>query len=134
MVKMDGTLEIFKDFRFEAAHTFPNVPIGHPCKKMHGHSFRFRVFVTGEIGQETGWVIDFAEIKRACAPLLEILDHSYLNEIPGLENPTSEILALWIWKHLEGKLRGLSGVLVRETGTSGAMYRGRPRGMRGEDR
>lgn len=124
---MDEILEIYKDFRFEAAHTFPNVPPGHPCKKMHGHSFMFRVFVTGCIGCKSGWIMDFGDIKKACKPILDTLDHSYLNEIPGLENPTSEALALWIWRHLDGELPGLSGVLVRETGSSGALYRGQKR-------
>lgn len=120
---MAGLWEIFKDFRFEAAHTFPNVPEGHPCKKLHGHSFRVRIFVSGQTNEESGWIIDFADIKAAFAPTLKELDHSYLNEIPGLENPTSENIARWIWRRLQGHLLGLSGVLVRETATSGALYR-----------
>ncbi len=121
---MSDSVEIFKNFRFEAAHTFPNVPDCHPCRQMHGHSFRVRIFVSGEIDEATGWVMDFAEIKRAFEPILAELDHSYLNDIPGLENPTSENIARWIWRRLSGLIPGLSGVLVRETRTSGAHYRG----------
>src|SRR5262249_17023376 len=91
------TTEIFKEFGFEAAHRLPFVPPEHKCHRLHGHSFRVQVHVTGEINAEAGWLIDFAEIKAAFAPLHDQLDHNYLNEIPGLENPTSENLAVWIW-------------------------------------
>ena len=117
-------MDIFKEFTFEAAHRLPNVPAGHKCARLHGHSFRAAVHVSGEVDAHTGWVIDFAEIKRAFQPLYEQLDHHYLNEIPGLENPTSENLARWIWGHLEGELPGLSQVVVRETCTCGCVYRG----------
>ena len=123
---MAGTWEIYKNFRFEAAHTFPNVGEDHPCRRMHGHSWQVRIFVTGQVNEETGWIMDFADIKAAFAPILKELDHSYLNDLPGLENPTSENLARWIWKRLSGNLSGLSGVLVRETITSGALYRETP--------
>lgn len=116
-------MEIFKEFTFEAAHRLPNVPEGHKCSRLHGHSYRVEVHVTGDVAEGTGWVMDFADIKEAFAPLHDKLDHQYLNEVKGLENPTSEVLARWIWDRLEAVLP-LSAVLVRETCTSGCVYRG----------
>jgi 6-pyruvoyltetrahydropterin/6-carboxytetrahydropterin synthase len=116
--------EIFKEFGFEAAHRLPNVAAGHKCARLHGHSFRVAVHVEGEVGSESGWVQDFADLALAMAPLLEVLDHSYLNEIGGLENPTSEVLAAWIWVRVSPALPGLSQVVVRETCTAGCVYRG----------
>ncbi len=118
-------MDVFKEFSFEAAHRLPNVPSGHKCGRLHGHSFRAAVHVRGEIGDETGWVVDFADVKKAFAPLHEQLDHHYLNEIDGLENPTSENLARWIWRKLEPELPGLCKVVVHETCSSGCIYRGR---------
>ncbi|MEY2588569.1 MAG: 6-pyruvoyltetrahydropterin/6-carboxytetrahydropterin synthase [Acidimicrobiaceae bacterium] len=117
-------MEIYKEFSFEAAHRLPNVPEGHKCARLHGHSFRVTVHVEGEPGTDTGWVMDFAELSAAFAPLHEQLDHRYLNEVEGLENPTSELLAQWIWDRLVAVLPGLSQVVVRETCTAGAVYRG----------
>lgn len=117
-------MEVFKDFGFESAHRLPNVAEGHKCARLHGHSFRVRVHVEGEVGEDTGWVVDFADVSAACAPVRDELDHRYLNEIPGLENPTSEVLARWIWNRLSGTLPGLSMIEVRETCTSGCRYRG----------
>ena len=117
-------MEIFKEFTFEAAHRLPNVPPGHKCARLHGHSFRVGVHVTAPVGVESGWVRDFADISCAMAPVLGQLDHYYLNDIPGLENPTSEVLARWIWERLEPRLPGLSSIVVKETCTSGAIYRG----------
>lgn len=117
-------MEIFAEFSFEAAHRLPNVPPGHKCARLHGHSFRVSVHVAGAVGAESGWVMDFADIKAAFRPLLERLDHYYLNEIEGLENPTSENLARWIWLRLKPSLPGLSQIVVRETCTSGCIYRG----------
>jgi 6-pyruvoyltetrahydropterin/6-carboxytetrahydropterin synthase len=116
-------MEIFKEFTFEAAHRLPNVPEGHKCARLHGHSYRVEIHVTGEVPDATGWVMDFGDIKEAFAPVLAQLDHYYLNEVKGLENPTSEVLARWIWDQLLPVLP-LSAVLVRETCTSGCIYRG----------
>lgn len=113
---------IFKEFTFEAAHRLPNVPAGHKCERLHGHSFRVEIHVTGPVSEATGWIVDFAEIYAAYAPLHAILDHHYLNEVEGLNNPTSENLARWIWDRL--LLGGLSKVVVRETCTSGCVYVG----------
>jgi 6-pyruvoyltetrahydropterin/6-carboxytetrahydropterin synthase len=118
-------MEIFKEFSFEAAHLLPNVPVGHKCGRLHGHSYRVAIHVEGELVEETGWIMDFAEIKCAFGPVLDRLDHYYLNEIPGLENPTSEVLAEWIWEQLQPALAGLSKIVVRETCTSGCVYTGR---------
>ena len=117
-------MEIFKEFRIEAAHRLPNVPVGHKCARLHGHSFRIGVHVEGPVDPVLGWVCDFSALKAAFAPLHEALDHRYLNEIPGLENPTSERLAEWIWEHLKPALPALSRITLRETCTSGCEFRG----------
>ena len=117
-------MEIWKQFDFEAAHRLPNVPPGHKCARLHGHSFRVAIHVRGEVDAKTGWVMDFADIKVAFEPLLSRLDHYYLNEIEGLENPTSENLARWIWQRLQPSLPLLCRVVVKETCTSGCVYEG----------
>ena len=117
-------MNVFKEFTFEAAHRLPNVPAEHKCARLHGHSFRVVVFVEGEVGRDSGWVVDFADIERTFAPLHEELDHRYLNEIEGLDNPTSERVAEWIWERLAPSLAGLSKVVVRETCTAGVEFRG----------
>ncbi len=116
--------EIFKEFTFESAHRLPYVPEEHKCARLHGHSFRVEIHVSGEVDRRAGWVMDFADIKSAFEPLHSQLDHNYLNEIDGLENPTSENLARWIWDRLRPSLPGLSRIVVRETCTSGAVYQG----------
>ena len=117
-------MRIYKEFSFEAAHRLPNVPAGHKCARLHGHSFRVRVSVDGPVGDQSGWVMDFADLKTAFRPVLDELDHRYLNEIPGLENPTSENVARWIWTRLVPALPGLAEIEVKETCTSGCIYRG----------
>jgi len=116
-------MHIFKVFTLEAAHRLPNVPDGHKCARLHGHSFRVELHVEGPVDAHTGWVMDFADIKKAFAPLYDQLDHHYLNDIEGLENPTSENLARWIFQRLRPALPGLDQVVVHETCTSGASYR-----------
>lgn len=118
-------MEIFREFVFEAAHRLPNVPAGHKCARLHGHSFRVELHVRGAVDAHTGWVMDFADVKAAFKPFYEQLDHHYLNEVPGLENPTSENLSRWIWARVKPVLPGLSKVVVRETCTSGSIYEGR---------
>jgi 6-pyruvoyltetrahydropterin/6-carboxytetrahydropterin synthase len=117
-------VELYKLFRIEAAHHLPRVPEGHKCRRLHGHSFEIEIHIEGPVRTEEGWVQDFADISRAFTPLYEQLDHHYLNEVPGLENPTSENLARWIWQRLQPALPLLSQVIVRETCTSGCIYRG----------
>lgn len=117
-------MEIFKEFQLEAAHRLPNVPPDHKCARLHGHSFRVQVWVRGPLDPHLGWVRDFADLKAAWRPLHEALDHRYLNEVEGLENPTSERLAAWIWERLAPALPDLARVVVQETCTSGCVYAG----------
>jgi 6-pyruvoyltetrahydropterin/6-carboxytetrahydropterin synthase len=117
-------MDVFKVFQIEAAHRLPNVPPGHKCGRMHGHSFLVEVHVSGPVGAESGWVIDFADIKAAFQPTFDLIDHNCLNDIEGLENPTSENLARWIWRRLEPILPNLSRVIVKETCTAGCVCRG----------
>jgi 6-pyruvoyltetrahydropterin/6-carboxytetrahydropterin synthase len=117
-------VELYRDVTFEAAHRLPNVPPGHKCARLHGHSFLIRIIVRGPVDPQTGWLMDFGDIKAAWAPLDAQLDHYYLNDIAGLENPTSEVLAKWIWDRLRKALPQLSAIEVRETCTSGCVYRG----------
>ena len=117
-------MEITKRFRFEAAHRLPNTPPGHKCRRLHGHSYQVAVTVSGAVGEETGWVIDFSELTKAWQPLYDILDHNYLNDIAGLENPTSEVLAVWIWDELKIGGAALEAVEISETCTSCCVYRG----------
>ena len=114
---------IYKDFTFEAAHKLPLVPKTHKCSKLHGHSFQVRISVDGKLNN-LGWVIDYAEIKSACGPIIEELDHSYLNEVPGLNNPTSENIAVLLWKAIKPKLDILSEIEVKETCNTGCIYKG----------
>lgn len=117
-------MEIFKEFMIEAAHKLPNVPPSHKCARLHGHSFKVGIYVQGPVGEKSGWVMDFDDIKKAFQPWFDQLDHRYLNEIEGLENPTSEVLARWIWKRLKPSLPALSKVMVHETCTCGCVYEG----------
>lgn len=117
-------MEIFKVFHIEAAHRLPNLPASHKCSRLHGHSFRVEIHISGEPGAESGWIMDFADLKTAFAPVFEALDHRYLNEVPGLDNPTSELLARWIWQRLQPALPALSKIVIAETCTSGCIYRG----------
>jgi 6-pyruvoyltetrahydropterin/6-carboxytetrahydropterin synthase len=115
---------IRKSFRFEAAHRLPKVPAGHKCGRLHGHSYVVDIEIAGPVDADQGWVLDFGKLSDAFGDLGESLDHRYLNEIPGLENPTSEILAIWIWNQLTVALAGLSAITVRETCTTACTYRG----------
>lgn len=117
-------MEIFSRFSLEAARRLPELPPEHPCARLHGHSFQVEVHVRGPLHAELGWVLDFAELQRAWAPIHAALDHRCLNDVPGLENPTSEHLARWIWDRLAPALPGLSRVAVMETAASGCIYRG----------
>jgi len=121
---MSHSVELVKDFRFEAAHWLPHAPEGHKCRRMHGHSFRGEVAVRGEVDPQTGWLIDFADLKRAVDPLVAQLDHYLLNEIDGLSNPTSEMLAVWLWERLAPHVPLLHRVTVEETCSSRCHYFG----------
>ncbi|MBM3846719.1 MAG: 6-carboxytetrahydropterin synthase QueD [Verrucomicrobia bacterium] len=117
-------MELRKTFQFEAAHRLPLLPEGHKCWRLHGHSFQAEIVVEGECDARLGWVMDYADISAAFRPLWEQLDHNYLNEIEGLDNPTSEKLAVWIWDRLHAALPGLKEVVVAETCTARCIYRG----------
>ena len=117
-------MEISKTFTVEAAHRLPNLPQDHKCWRLHGHSFRIDVAITGPVDPTKGWIMDYADIKEVFQPLFEVLDHHYLNEVRGLENPTSENLARWLWERLKPKLPQLSRVVVHETCTTACEYRG----------
>lgn len=117
-------MDIFRVFHLQCARRLPALPDSHPCSRLHGHSFEVEVTVSGEIDPALGWVLDFAEIDAAWKRLHEALDHRYLNDIPGLENPTSEHLAVWLWSELKTPLPGLSQIRVMETHDSGCVYRG----------
>ena len=118
------TMSVFKGFGFEAAHFLPNVPEGHKCARLHGHSFRVELHVAGPVDPDLGWVVDFADIGAAFEPLHDVLDHRLLNEVDGLENPTSENLAVWIWDRLVTGGLPVSRVVVRETCNAGCVYEG----------
>lgn len=115
---------IYKQFSIEAAHHLPNVPEGHKCRRLHGHSFQVTIYVGDTLDEQKGWIMDFADIKTAFKPIFEQLDHHYLNEISGLENPTSENLVRWIWQRLKPNLPELRQIEIKETCTSGCIYRG----------
>lgn len=118
-------VSLTRDFTFEAAHLLPNAPEGHKCRRLHGHSFRVEVVVEGEVDPRTGWFLDYGVIRDAVEPLRKQLDHYYLNEIAGLENPTSENLAAWLWGRLKPALPALARVTVHETCESRCAYEGR---------
>ena len=117
-------IELRKSFQFEAAHLLPRLPRTHKCRRLHGHSFKVEIVVAGECDPKLGWLMDYADITRAFKPLWEKLDHRHLNAVPGLENPTSEEIAAWIWKRLKPKLPLLTEVVIAETCTARAVYRG----------
>ena len=118
-------MELHKTFQFEAAHLLPHLPADHKCRRLHGHSFRTEIVVDGECDPNLGWVIDYADITAAFEPIWKQLDHNYLNEIDGLENPTSEFIAMWIWERLKPALPILSAVEVAEIYTARCVYRGK---------
>ena len=113
-----------KDFFFESAQTLPKVPAGHKCAHMHGHSFKVEVSVEGEVDPDSGWIYDHAQISETMQPLVAQLDHAYLNDIPGLENPTIELMAAWFWKKLAPHCPGLCEIVVHETPLARCTFRG----------
>lgn len=117
-------VRLVHEFRFEAAHRLPNVPSGHKCQRLHGHSFKVELAVAGPMNEETGWFIDFGDLYEAWRPLHAVLDHNYLNEVPGLGNPTSELLARWIWTRMKPAIPSLCRVTVFETCDARCEYEG----------
>src|SRR5262245_6357425 len=117
-------VELVREYRFEAAHRLPHVPAGHKCARLHGHSFKVELSLVGPVDAQTGWFLDYGRVDELFEPLRLRLDHYYLNEIDGLENPTSENLARWIWDRLRPRLPALSAVIVHETCDARCIYRG----------
>ncbi|UEG49194.1 6-carboxytetrahydropterin synthase QueD [Ferruginibacter lapsinanis] len=115
---------IYKKFSFDSAHFLPNVPAGHKCGKIHGHTYFFTVFIEGDIIPELGWIIDYTDLKKGILPIIELLDHQLLNEVQGLENPTSEILTIWLWNRIKPIFPGLKRIELNETPSSGVIYEG----------
>jgi 6-pyruvoyltetrahydropterin/6-carboxytetrahydropterin synthase len=117
-------MKIFKRFTFDSAHFLPNVSEDHKCRAIHGHTYHLTIFITGKLDEELGWVQDFAELKKVMDPIMKMIDHKLLNEIEGLENPTCELFAKWLWNKIKPKIPQLSCVELNETPTSGAIYEG----------
>jgi len=117
-------VRLVHEFRFEAAHRLPHVPAGHKCARLHGHSFRVELAIEGPVNPKTGWFMDFGDLYRIWEPIHDVLDHHYLNEVPGLENPTSEVLSRWIWDKLRPALPSLHRVTLFETCEARCEYEG----------
>lgn len=117
-------MEIFKQFSFDSAHFLPNVPDGHKCKNIHGHTYHLKVIFDGPLDNHLGWVMDFADIKQVVKPIVDKLDHKLMNDIEGLENPTCEHIAVWLWDQIKPEIPMLCRIELNETPTSGAVYRG----------
>jgi 6-pyruvoyltetrahydropterin/6-carboxytetrahydropterin synthase len=117
-------VELVKEYRFEAAHRLPHVPAGHKCARLHGHSFKFEIHVAGPVDAHSGWFIDYGALDDVVGPLVARLDHYYLNELDGLENPTSEILAGWLWERIRPRIPQLVAITLHETCDARCIYRG----------
>jgi 6-pyruvoyltetrahydropterin/6-carboxytetrahydropterin synthase len=117
-------MEIYKSFRFDAAHRLTGVPPTHKCSAMHGHSYEIQVYLCGPVDKQTGFVMDFGDLVNICEPILKKMDHAILNEIEGLENPTSENMCIWLWNQLKSQVPLLSKIVIKETETSGCVYCG----------
>ncbi len=115
---------IFKEFTFDSAHSLPHVPDGHKCKAIHGHTYRLKVIIEGELDPHLGWVMDFSELKNVVKPVIDQIDHKYMNELEGLENPTCEAIATWLWVRIKPGLPLLKEIVLHETPSSGTVYRG----------
>lgn len=116
---------IYKQFTFDSAHFLPNVPKGHKCRQVHGHTYQLTVYAAGPLLNHEGWVLDFGDLKAIVKPLVDQLDHAMLNDISGLENPTAEMTAIWLWDRIKPNLPSLSKIELKETPTSGVIYEGK---------
>ena len=117
-------LILYKQFTFDAAHYLPKLPDDHKCRQMHGHTYYLTIFIEGEVLKEQGWILDFGDIKKTLKPVLDIIDHTLLNNIPGLENPTAELFTIWLWNKIKPLLPELKKIELKETPTSGVIYEG----------
>ena len=118
-------MEIFKQFTFDSAHFLPNVPLEHKCRQVHGHTYRLLVYLEGDLDPHIGWVMDFSDVKRVIDPIVKSIDHKMLNDIEGLENPTCERIAVWLWNKIKPDLPMQSKIELHETPTSGVVYKGK---------
>ena len=121
---MSDDYELVQTVRFESARRLPKTPPTHPCHNVYGLAFYLDIHVSGDLDAATGWVFDFGDIDKAMKPLRDQIDHHYLNDIAGLENPTSEVLVTWIWERLKPNLPGLTKLSLRENDVSRVVYRG----------
>ena len=119
---------VYKKFNIESARSLPNVSESHPCYQLHGHSFTIIITVKGQMDKHTGFVTNFQEIENAFNPIKKILDHSFLNKIEGLSNPTSENICIWIWDKIESSIPNICEIEIKETDSTGCIYRGRKNG------
>ncbi len=117
-------MDLFFRFDFAAARYLPNLPASHRCSRLHGHTFHVELTIRGELGDAAGWIVDFDDVDRAMVELKDALDHRQLNDIPGLENPTTERLAAWLWAHIAQRFAALYSVTVQEHPSRGVRYYG----------
>jgi 6-pyruvoyltetrahydropterin/6-carboxytetrahydropterin synthase len=117
-------MDMFLHFDFAASRYLPRLPASHPCSRMHGHTFQVRLVMRGEVDPASGWMVDFGDVEQRIGTVRELVDHRCLNDIPGLENPTTEILAEWLWRRLAADLPGLYEITVQEHPTRGITYYG----------
>lgn len=117
-------MRIYKEFKFDAAHRLTKVDKSHKCGNLHGHTFILEVHLEGDVDPDMGWILDFNVLVAAVNPIIDQLDHTVLNEVDGLENPTSENLSVWFWNHLKLQLPLLSQIVIKESPSSGCVYCG----------
>jgi len=115
---------LYKQFSFDSAHLLPNVPEGHKCRELHGHTYHLTIYLEGNVQEDRGWLMDFTDVKKAVKPVIDLVDHKYLNDIPGLENPTTEMFSVWLWGKIKPLLPQLKRIELKETPTSGVIYEG----------
>jgi 6-pyruvoyltetrahydropterin/6-carboxytetrahydropterin synthase len=122
--KAISIMTIFRKFTFDSAHYLPNVPEGHKCRQIHGHTYKLTIFIDGKPDEQHGWVMDFGVLKKTLEPIIEMVDHKLLNNLAGLENPTCELLAVWLWNYIKRDIPSLSKIELNETPASGVIYEG----------
>ena len=116
---------VYKKFNIESARSIPNLPKTHPCHHIHGHSFKIIISVKGPVNKQNGFVVDFQDIDDAFSSFKKELDHSYLNDIEGLQNPTSENICIWIWDKIQSSLPNIYKIEIKETDSTGCIYKGK---------
>ena len=114
--------ELRQLFRIESARRLTGLPSDHPCSRLHGHSFQIELTLIGDRQEDTGWVIDYHLISSSVGPVLRQLDHRVLNEVPGLENPTTENLCFWLYEKIKTEIPELVQITVRETPETACSY------------